>query len=59
MDAEASTLLRALVCLAALIAVIVQAQTPLHHLVLMALGVVAVNAQIKVLKEIRIIYIVF
>lgn len=45
LDAEASTLLRALVGLAALVvAVVVQTQTPLHHLVLMTPGVVAVNA---------------
>lgn len=45
LDAEASTLLWALVGLAALVvAVVVQAQSPLHHLVLVALGVVAVNA---------------
>lgn len=45
LDAEASTLLRALGGLSALtVAVIIDTQTPLHHLVLMAFSVVAANA---------------
>lgn len=52
LDAQTPTLLRTLGGLAALaVAVIVQTQTPLNHLVLMALSVVATNAQVKVLRK--------
>lgn len=50
LDAETSALLRALGGFSTLaIAVIVYTQAPLHHLVLMALNVVAVNAEVVVL----------
>lgn len=45
LDTETSALLRALGGLSTLtVAVIINTQAPLYHLVLMALGVVAVNA---------------
>lgn len=52
LNAQTPALLRALGGLAALaVAVIVQTETPLDHMVFVALSVVAVDAQVKVLEQ--------
>lgn len=52
LNTQTPALLWALGCFSTLaVVVIIQAKTPLHHWVLVALRVVAINAEIKVLEK--------